>query len=174
MLESEAEVTTKGIFMQRGSTLYLRAAVAALAAAVLAICIFALPATWRAIGEEYPTITYVFYGILTAMYISAIPFFIALGQTLRLLGLVDKNKAFSLGAVKLLGRIKYCAAVISLIYAAILPLFYQWAQAEDAPGLIIICLVISLASLAVGVFAAVLQRLLRDAIKIKKENDLTV
>ena len=48
------------------------------------------------------------------------------------------------------------------------------AQWDDAPGLALIDLVIIGASMVIAVFAAVLQRLLQEAIDIKTENDLTV
>jgi hypothetical protein len=48
------------------------------------------------------------------------------------------------------------------------------AERDDAPGIILIGLVIIFASMVIGVFAAVLQKLLTNAIEIKSENDLTV
>jgi hypothetical protein len=48
------------------------------------------------------------------------------------------------------------------------------ANKDDAPGVLALALVIIIASAAVSVFAAVLQRLLQNAIAIKTENDLTV
>jgi hypothetical protein len=56
----------------------------------------------------------------------------------------------------------------------ILPLVFVVAEWDDAPGLIVINLVFIGASFLVAVFAAVLQRLLQQAIEIKEENDLTV
>jgi hypothetical protein len=160
--------------MKRGSTLFLRAAVLAVGAVVLALCIFALPAVWRAVPGDYPDIGYAFYSILLLMYAAAVPFYVVLFQTLRLLSYVDKNTAFSELSVKALKVIKYCAVAISGLFAASLPFFYTWADKDDAPGLVVIGLVLTVAPFAVGVFAAVLQRLLREAIDIKKENDLTV
>jgi hypothetical protein len=45
---------------------------------------------------------------------------------------------------------------------------------SGAPGGIVIGLVIIFASIVIAVFAAVLQKLLRNAIDIKSENDLTI
>jgi hypothetical protein len=160
--------------MKRGSTLFLRSAVLAVGAAVLALCIFVLPAMWRAVPGEYPNHTYVFYCILLAMYTAAIPFFAALHQTLKLLGYIDKDKAFSDLSVRALRTIKMCAVAISAVYAAAMPFFYIWADNDDAPGLVIIGLALIMAPFAVAVFAAVLQRLLQEAMRIKSENDLTV
>ncbi|MNC71843.1 hypothetical protein D3C75_1228060 [compost metagenome] len=55
-----------------------------------------------------------------------------------------------------------------------LPLFYLMAEKDDAPGIIVIGLVIIFASMVIAVFAAVLQKLLKEAIELKLENDLTV
>lgn len=160
--------------MKLGATLFLRAALLALGSAVLAICVFALPAAWRGAGKEYNDMAYMIYWILIAMYAAVIPFFIACTQAWRLLSFVDKRKPFTHATVSALKRIAYSAVAISFIVAASLPFFYLWAQQEDAPGLIVIGMFISAAALVVGVFAAVLQQLFSEAVKLKSENDLTV
>ncbi len=71
-------------------------------------------------------------------------------------------------------KIKFAAFSISAIYAVILPFVYVVAEIDDAPGLILVGMIPIFASLVVAVFAAVLQKLLNEAIKIKSENDLTV
>lgn len=55
-----------------------------------------------------------------------------------------------------------------------MPLFYLIAEADDAPGIILIGMLLIFAALVIAVFAAVLQKLLQEAIHIKSENDLTV
>lgn len=102
------------------------------------------------------------------------PFFIALWQALKLLSLIDKNTAFSDAAVNVLKNIKRCAIIIAVLYVGGVPLLYPIADAEDAPGLIIIGMIIACAPVTLAVFAAVLQKLLESAINIKSENDLTV
>ena len=142
----------------------------------MALCIFALPALWISVSNdwEYGDIAYAFYGIVTAMYLAAIPFFYALYQSLKLLSYIDKNKAFSMLSVRALRKITYCGVLIAAIFLAMEPFLYVWAEHDDAPGVILFGMIIAGASLTISVFAAVLQRLLRDAIKMKKENDLTV
>ncbi len=76
--------------------------------------------------------------------------------------------------MKALIKIKYCAILISSVYVVGMPLIYYAAEVDDAPGLILIGMVIIFASFVVAVFAAVLQKLLKNAIDIKSENDLTV
>ena len=164
----------QGTSMKRGSTFLLRGAIVIIAAIVLAICAFALPAMWMAIAEEYPQHTYVFYSILIAFYVATLPFFYALYQAMKLLNYVDTNKAFSMRAVKALRRIAGSAFSVSIIFISSLPFFYTWADIEDAPGLVLVGIFLVMAPFIVGVFAALLQRVFCDAIDIKKENDLTV
>ena len=113
------------------------------------------------------------YPLLVGMYLAMIPFFIVLYQTLKLLSYIDRNEAFSKLSVKALKTIKYCAITISILYVLELPFLYLLTKADDAPG-ILIGIVVIFASMVVAVFAAVLQRLLQDAINIKAENDLIV
>jgi Protein of unknown function (DUF2975) len=103
-----------------------------------------------------------------------IPFFGALVQAFKLLSYIDKNQAFSELSVKALKNIKICALTISGLYVVILPFVFLVAELDDAPGLVIIGMVPVFASMVIAVFAAVLQRLLKEAIDIKSENDLTV
>jgi hypothetical protein len=161
------------MFMKKTSTLFLKAVICFLALAVLAFCIFALPAIGKSMVIEFPSIRYLEYSVLIG-YLSAIPFFIALYQALKLLNLIDKNTAFSEVSVKALKNIKYCAIVISILYAAGLPFFYALAQADDAPGVMVIGLMIVGSPIVVSVFATILQKLAQKAIDIKSENDLTV
>ncbi|MEN1936448.1 DUF2975 domain-containing protein [Paenibacillus sp. 102] len=158
--------------MKRVSTIFLKIAVILIGIPILALCIFGLP--WLANNPVNPDYAHILYPILIIMYGSVIPFFIALYQAFRLLSYIDKNKAFSELSVRALKNIKYCAITISLLYVVAMPLFYFIAEIDDAPGIIIIGLVIIFASIVIAVFAAVLQKLLKEAIDIKSENDLTV
>ncbi|AWK52174.1 DUF2975 domain-containing protein [Clostridium beijerinckii] len=150
--------------MKRCSTIFLKIAVILIGIPVLALCIFWLPGF----------VNYLHYAILIGVYATAITFFFALYQALKLLSYIDKNKAFSELSVNALKYIKYCANTISIIYTVLVPFLFPIADADDAPGLVGIPIIIIFASIAIAVFAAVLQRLLQDAIDIKSENDLTV
>jgi hypothetical protein len=55
-----------------------------------------------------------------------------------------------------------------------MPFIINAADTDDAPGVVAIGLVIIFASAIVAVFAAVLQKLVQNAVNIKSENDLTV
>ncbi|MCY9107372.1 DUF2975 domain-containing protein [Bacillus atrophaeus] len=160
--------------MKRGTTLFLKIAVFLIGIPVLALCIFLVPEIANFAAELYPDIVYIKYLVLINLYASAIPFYFALYQAFKLLSYIDKNKAFSELSVKSLKNIKYCAITISILFVMGMPLFYLMAEKDDAPGIILIGLVVIFASMVIAVFAAVLQKLLKEAIDIKSENDLTV
>lgn len=141
---------------------------------ILALCIFLVPKIANYSAELFPNIAYIKYLVFIYLYVTAIPFYFALYQAFKLLSYIDKNKAFSSLSVRALKNIKYCAVTISIFYAAGMPVFYLMAEIDDAPGIIVIGLVIIFASMVIAVFAAVLQKLLKEAIDIKSENDLTV
>jgi hypothetical protein len=163
--------------MKQGSTIFLKIAVFLIGLPVLALCIFWLPQLAMEAFEQAKkgaVLAYVVFGILFVMYVSAIPFLMALYQALNLLSYIDKNEAFSEISVIALKKIKKYAFTISGLYVLALPLVFIIAQWDDAPGLVLVGMVIVGASLVIAVFAAVLQRLLQEAINIKSENDLTV
>lgn len=158
--------------MERGTTFFLKATVFLIGIPILALCLFGLPWIAKEAADHFPA--YWLYPVLIGVYASAIPFYAALYQAFRLLSYIDKNEAFSELSVRALTNIKYCALAISILYAAALPFFYLMAEKDDAPGIIVLGLVIIFASTVIAVFAAVLQKLLKNAIDIKTENDLTV
>lgn len=160
--------------MKRGSTLFLKTAVILIGIPVLALCIFLVPKIANYAAELYPDIAYMKYLVLIDLYATAIPFYFALYQAFKLLSYIDKNKAFSELSVRALKNIKYCAITISFLYVVGMPLFYLVAEIDDAPGIILLGMAMIFASMVIAVFAAVLQRLLQDAIDIKAENDLII
>ncbi|MBD7984966.1 DUF2975 domain-containing protein [Sporosarcina sp. Sa2YVA2] len=155
-------------------TIFLKMAVILMGVPILALCIFVVPGIASFAAELYPEMAYLKYLVLINIYAGAIPFYFALYQTFKLLSYIDKNNAFSEQSIKALKNIKHCAVLISGLYVVGMPLYYLMAERDDAPGIIVIGLVIIFASIVIAVFAAVLQKLLTSAIEIKTENDLTV
>jgi len=160
--------------MKRGTTLFLKVAVILIGIPVLALCIFVVPEIANYIAELYPNHTYLKYLIFIDLYAAAIPFYFALYQAFKLLSYIDMNKAFSELSVRALKNIKYYAVIISSLFVVGMPLFYLLAEKDDAPGIIVIGMVIIFASMVIAFFAGVLQKLLQEAIDIKSENELTV
>ncbi|MFC7371054.1 DUF2975 domain-containing protein [Fictibacillus iocasae] len=158
--------------MKLGSTLFLKLAVFVIASPVLALSVAGL--LFLPDNPANPKFAPLLYPIVIGLYVSSIPFYAALFQACKLLGHIDKNQAFSALSVRALTVIKRCAILISLIFVILEPFVFQLAELDDAPGLVIMGMVPVFASMVIAVFAAVLQRLLQQAIDIKSENDLTI
>ncbi|HFK1739150.1 TPA: DUF2975 domain-containing protein [Bacillus cereus] len=159
--------------LKRSSTTFLKVIIFLAGISVLALCIFLVPEMADFTENLYPNIASIKYLVLIVMYGAAVPFYVALYQAFNLLQYIDENTAFSELSVKALKNIKHCAVTISGLYVLGLPLFHFIAKKMDPPiGLV--GLIIVFASLVIAVFAAILQRLLQEAINIKSENDLTV
>lgn len=135
--------------------------------AVLGLCIILL-------GVSLSGNAGTFLPMMLIMLAAALPFFFALYQGLLLLSYIEKNVAFSEQSVRAIRNIKYSAFAISVLYAASMPIIINIAEKDDAPGTVLIGLIFIFAPLVTGVFAAVLEKLLRTAIEIKSENELTV
>lgn len=160
--------------MKQVSTTFLKLAIILMGIPVLLLCIFLVPKIGNDFTNFLPEYPYIKFLLPSILYASSIPFYFALYQAFNLLRYIDNNNAFSELSVIALKKIKYCAVTISGLHVLLLPILYLFADKDDAPGMIIVGLLIPFASLVIAFFAAVLQKLLQEAIDIKTENDLTV
>ena len=160
--------------MRKSSTFFLRAVIIIMGLAVLALCIFGLPVMVREVFEYISDFAYLKYPTLASLYITALAFFFALYQALKLLSYIDENLAFSELSIQALKKIRYCAVTISSLYLLNMPIVFLLADKDDAPGGVIIGMVIACAPIVVAVFASLLEKLLKNGMEIKSENDLTV
>ncbi|QDP42084.1 DUF2975 domain-containing protein [Radiobacillus deserti] len=158
--------------MERAKTILLKIAVCIIGITVLALCIFWLPWQANVLAKMYPEFAYLQYPLLIGLYVTAIPFFFALYQAFRLLNYIDNDIAFSKLSVKALRKIQYCAITICFLYVA--GFILLTSQNASNPGILLIGLIIAFSSGVIAVFTAVLQKLLKNALDIKSENDLTV
>lgn len=154
--------------MKHGSTLILRWAVILIGLFVLGVCVFLIPLILMSPDTE------LYKPSLAGLYLPAVPFFWALYQALKLLTLIDKNEPFSIGSMDAFKQIKYCALIISGIFLVSSPYIYYVADQDDAPGVLLIVLIIAFASFVIATFSALMQRLVQSAVDLKTENDLTV
>ena len=153
--------------MKQGSTLFLKSVIYLIGLAVLGLCVILG-------GVSISGNAGMFLPVTLIMLIAAVPFFHGLYQALLLLRYIDSNTAFSELSVKAIQNIKNCAFTISALYAASMPYIIYVADKDDAPGAVLMGLVFIFAPLITSVFAAVLEKLLQNAIQIKSENDLTI
>lgn len=160
--------------MERGSTLFLKVVVILMGLPVLAICIFIAPEIGELAAYIFSDNVLIKHLVTIYLWITAIPYYFALYQAFKLLSYIDRNQAFSDLSVRALKNIKYAAVAISALWLLFMPVVYVMAEIDDAPGLILIGMAFTFAPMVIAVFAAVLQKLLKNAIEIKSENDLTV
>ena len=159
--------------MKRGATIFLRVIIMLIGAGMLFLLIKFPQTEGRAINLDLISIykdPFIIY-----IYIGSVPFFTALYQAFKLLGHIGRNHAFSQASVKALRNIKYCALVIvGFIAGAEAYIFINRASSDDIAGGVAMGLFISFVSIVMATFAAVLQKLIQNALDIKSENDLTV
>lgn len=154
--------------MSHSSTAFLKAVIYLLGIGAIALCIVAFPLVMGTVqaGNYRP--------LLLGMYATAIPFFIVLYKAMLLLKNIDTNQAFSKSSIISLQHIKYTTLIVALIYAIDVPFIYIIDRKDGLIGRTILGLVLTFAPFVVGVFAAVLEMLLRNGMEIKSENDLTI
>lgn len=155
-------------------TWLLKSAVIVIALPVLAIAIFGFPAIIQDATESSIKMAIVLYSLLSVLSLSIFPFLAALIQSFKLLNYIDNNKAFSDESVEALRKIKQFAFSIAALHLLSFPLYFIVGEVDDAPGVILVGLMFISAPTIVAVFAAVLQKLLRNALDIKRDNDLTI
>lgn len=159
--------------MKKSSTIFLQVVIVLIAIIALAIMIRFPLTEGRAANLDLFSIysdPFIVFG-----YLASIPFFVALYQAFKLLGLIGQNKVFSLHSVKTLRAIKYCATILSILIvmtALYIRIFH--AKEDDPAGFIAISIVTAFISIVIATAAAVFERTLQSAVDIKSENDLTV
>lgn len=158
--------------MHYKTTLFLRIAVIIIGLPVIILCLW-LPALANKAIQAESQLSSSQYPILVGLYATAVCFFFALSQTLKLLHLIDTNQAFSATSVKTLRRIKGSAIAIVSLYTIGTSLLCI-ATREILPSVATVWFVCSFAASVVAVFAAILQKLLQEALFMKSENDLTI
>lgn len=160
--------------MKRGSTLFLRVVIVIIAIGALGALILGPQTEGRAANLDLISIykdPFIIY-----IYIASIPFFTALYQAFKLLNYIDKNKILSQVSVESLRNIKYCALAFSGFIGLALVYIFIMAKVthDDSAGFIALGMIIIFASCLIASAAGVFQKLLKNAIDIKSENDLTV
>lgn len=156
------------------STLFLRIVIIVMGLMAIGLACLILPAIYTGWEEGYPMMAVLRFPAMALLGATIVPFFVALYQTMKLLDYIDTDRAFSMLSVHALGKIKYSAASFSVLYILFLPVVYQIAQVRDAPGLVIIGMIMAGAPIVIAVLSSVFQKLLDSAIAMKNENELTV
>ena len=159
--------------MKRGSILFLRAVILLVGVAVLAGLPWEPQVEGRNVNADQVTI-YFRDPFLAYVYVGSLPFFFGLYQAFKLLGYVGRGQVFSPAAVEALRRIKYCAlAVVGFIVGGEAYIIFG-IDSDDRAGGVAMGVFTGFPCLVAAAVAAVLERVLRSAVDLKSENDLTV
>ena len=113
--------------------------------------------------------------LLVGLFGVTIPFCIAIVSSFLLMRKIDRLLVFTAPSVRLMTIVTRCAGLVCAVCAGVgLPLFWLWADYSAAPGLIVVGLSIVGAAFIVTMFASLLKRLLKDAIALQTDADLTI
>lgn len=153
---------------EKSSTLFLRLVLLVFSIGVLVLCGFLLYQIIQSDSLGY------YRPILMGLVISTIPLFYIFYQAYNLLNNIDANLSLTDSSVNSLRIIKVCSFLISSMYLIGSPFIFNVAQRDDAPGVVVINIILLLGSFSVGVFTYILQKLLINAIGYKSENELTI
>lgn len=145
--------------------------IAVLAIAVSLLLTFIVYSGWAREMPEYASLK---YPLIVIFLLNVLPVIVAGFQLFKLLGYIDKKKAFSKLSIQAVRKIKYAMLTMTALYALVMPAVYFVADKDDAPGLVLIGMLFVCAPLSVAIFASVVQGLFQNAIDLKTENDLTV
>jgi hypothetical protein len=159
--------------MHKVSTLFLKGAVAIIGLIVISVALYLIYGITKEMIDVMP-IQYELLPILITVLLSLVPFIVGLLQALKLINMIEKNQAFSNASVIALKWIKKSASAIAILFSLCLLALYVLAELQDAPGVLVISLILIFAAAVIGVITAILERLLKSAINFKNENDLTI
>lgn len=157
--------------LKRSSTIFLQGVIVLIGIGALAFML------WEPHVEgvnAHATVRQMYFNSFVAYaFIGSIPFFVGLYQAFKLLGNIGRNEIFSHGSVRALRTIKYCALAL-IGFVAVSVIFMIGGDREDRPAGVFMRLLVTFPSIVVATAAAIIERLLQNAVDMKSENDLTV
>ncbi|HAO62421.1 MAG TPA: hypothetical protein DCQ90_11145 [Erysipelotrichaceae bacterium] len=150
----------KGNTMKKWASFYLKLSVIGCAIPVLLFCIRFLPGIISGAMGEYPELLWAQYPMYFGFYLSGALCLYVFYQTFRLLRLFDKDQVKGTKTHGILKTIRWSSLSISLIYLVMSPVVYYVADHEDAPGILLIELIILFGWVAMASLTIVFDSLL--------------
>lgn len=92
----------------------------------------------------------------------------------KILQLIINHHAFSQGAITLVKRVRRNIGIISLCFIFALPFFFTAAQADDAPGVVLLGFAVVCTPFAIYILSQIIEDLFISAFNLQKDHDLTV
>lgn len=146
--------------MKKWASLFLKLSVIVCVLPVLLFCIRVLPGIITGALDEYPELQWANYPMYFGFYLSGALCLYVFYQIFRLLRLVDKGQVKDSMTHGILKTIRWSSLSISLVYFVMSPVVYYVADHEDAPGILLIELIILFAWVAVASLSIILDSLL--------------
>lgn len=150
----------------------LRIAVILVTITILLACVYWIPNIANFMEDHAPEFSYIKLPLLLGIYLTAIPFCIAVFNVFKLLKLIEEDVVFSMDSIKILSIISKCSIAEIVLYS--LGLVYLYINNAMQPGIILLSLLIMLAAFIIYIFIEILEELLLKAVQIKTENELTI
>ncbi len=130
----------------------------------LVIVMILLPFIFNKYGGLYGSLTISSVWAKVFLYFTAVPFMALLIMTKKIVNNIKRNDPFCLSNVTALNIISICAFTDFILYAIGTAVIFRS----------LLPLTLAIAAFMVGLTSLVLAQLVKEAIKIKQENDLTV
>ncbi|MFA9379880.1 MAG: DUF2975 domain-containing protein [Acetanaerobacterium sp.] len=151
---------------------WLQWMVAVIALAGLAMCFLIAPALGSDAARMNPEFKYMFWPCLVFIWISAVPFYLALWKTWQICGDISRDNSFSWKNAERLKFISKLALFDCLLYmAAAIVLFIMNLL---HPSILLMVLFIIVVGISIAAVSAVLSHLVEKAGALRQENDLTI
>ncbi len=161
--------------MKRNSVIFLQTVIALVGATVLGLLLYFPQNEGRNVNATQFEI-YFNDPFLVYVYLSSIPFFIALYQGFKLLGYINRPNDESLAqSLKAVQTVKYCAIAIAIAtIGALVYIAVSMGGKDDIAGGVAMGIFITFTSVMVASGASVFEKTLQNAITIKSENSSIV
>lgn len=153
-------------------TIFLRFMTFLVGLPALAVGTFLLPKIAKEAIQEAAggaTMGYIIVGTLLLIYLSIIPFYLILFHFTRILVYIERDLVFSELCLHAFQKIKRYSFIISGLYVLALPFMYFIAEWDDAPGLILINVVITAAFIGLESIAFIVQNIIKKVVDKNQE-----
>lgn len=149
----------------------LRVLILLLGTGILVFCIL-LPNVAERTAEKFPEFAYLQYPVLFYVYLTAVPFYIALFQGVRICGFILNDEPFSHSTVSALQIASVCSVTEIFIYTLGAVLLFCCNALH--PSIFLLILVILLAASMFALLCSILKHLVQKAIRLREESELTI
>ncbi|QPQ30563.1 DUF2975 domain-containing protein [Lysinibacillus sp. JNUCC 51] len=138
----------------------------------LLFCVYVGPQTGKEVLLDSEELLALYKPFIAFMWITGIPFFIALTLGWKICTDIGSNQDFTVANADRLKIISVLAMIEGVIYVA--ALLYIFAIGSYHTDVLVIMLLILFFAIVISVFTSMLSYLVRKASEIKQDNDLTI